>query len=354
MLRLALLLPGLLAWGCSREQSPVRIKHWQYSAATVAEAKQAFNKLYDSLPALEPVDRSKVQQLRMLVVNEPGLPALSDAQVLAFTREVEAQTWQLLGYRIKIVPVGEVPIERFFSGFDPVFNTVPFLYPVAAWSIAPDDQQQIKATIVKRIAQTTPEILQSYFGETPTGQNQVDHIYGIFKTRLDLLLTERTRDGAGLKQRFMAGYFNYPHWSVIAYNQKQTEIILTNSMIAGPDTGMPLYVINRGGITSAFVENNLHNPYGALCVFATHQYLSDGEFFRQQRGELPPEMLIPVMARMMVHELGHFLMRLDEYYDLPGSVHMAPRDLNYLQWYRAVDPSIHPVDLKQMRLIQRY
>ncbi len=171
--------------------------------------------------------------------------------------------------------------------------------------------------------------------------------------RLNGIYQEKDLKGKPLSNRRFE-QMSYAHWSVIAYNLKKADFIITNTVIAGADTDMPIYVINRGGVTSAFVENNLYNPYQAAGIFATYQYLSNGSYFSKARGYLPKSLLIKVMAHLFVYELGHFLGRYKEYYNLKRFVHVAPTDLNYRRWYQAIDPKIHPMDSSKLQTLKKY
>ena len=320
------------------------------------EAKLAkeFGDFYKGLPNLRELSRTKTHELRVLYVEDPDLPKLSATQKTELLRGVEGLSLKLLGYRIKLSSAGRETIDDFFSRMTPAFEREEFLYPVRYWSLDISQTEEIKKVIVEQSAKHKRSVLVKYFGDPGAALTLEEHIYDVFMKRLRSIYNEKDLRGAPLYNPGRRNKMSFPYWSVIAYNVKKADIIITNLLMAGPDTGMPIYVINRGGITSAFVDNNIHNKYQGAIMFFTYQYLSNGPFFRKYRGKIPRKDLIPVMAYLMTHELGHLLARLPEYYDLEGSVHVAPRDLNYLKWYRGIRPGNHPIADRLRKTLKKY
>ncbi len=315
--------------------------------------RELFHKMYQSLPDLKPLDKEKIHTLRVLYVEDADLPKLSEDDKKELLKEVVTLCRGILGYKIRFKGVGSEDIHSFFQRMKPDFEKPEFRYPVLNWPIPIHDTDRIASTIERQVKKHDKATLIRYFGKPDDRDTMSQHVYKQFIRRLKGIYEEKDLKGKALSNgRFEQ--MSYAHWSVIAYNLKKADFIITNTLIAGADTDMPIYVINRGGVTSAFVENNLYNPYQAAGIFATYQYLSNGPYFSKMRGSLPKPLLIKVMAYLFVHELGHFLGRYKEYYKLKGSIHVAPTDLNYRRWYQAIDPRIHPMNPSKLQTLKKY
>ena len=129
---------------------------------------------------------------------------------------------------------------------------------------------------------------------------------------------------------------SYVHWAVLQYECREADFILTNTMMASADTQMPIYVISRGGITLGNTDNNPYNPYQGTTVVGLFPFLSDAPFFLRQRGALPDDERMEVVATFCMHEFGHLFERCIEYYDHPHCVHVAPPRLDLYQWHREI------------------
>jgi hypothetical protein len=131
-------------------------------------------------------------------------------------------------------------------------------------------------------------------------------------------------------------WYSYGHWSTLLQGEKEFDFVLTNVGIIGADNGMPLYVVARGGVTSAFVENNAHRPYQGAGVLGMYPFLSDSPFFTAERGALTGAEKEEAIAWLWLHELGHLLLKKEENYTFGDSVHRAPPNLKYYEWVKTV------------------
>ena len=71
-------------------------------------------------------------------------------------------------------------------------------------------------------------------------------------------------------------------------------------------------------------------------LVALFPFLSDAPVFMRERGTIPKDELLDVIATLCLHELGHFFLRYAEHYDHPHCVHVAPTGLNYYTWHQAI------------------
>ncbi|MBI3394619.1 MAG: hypothetical protein HY042_02175 [Spirochaetia bacterium] len=235
-------------------------------------------------------------------------------------------------------------MAAFFAKRQDAFSHPVYSYPAKAWYLDPDAPgtlAEVTQTVTAVVNDKSPELLARYFGVMQgTKESYAQGITAHFFQKLRMLYAERDLHGKPLYGRDSPAIrrqsLSFPHWTSLALRESDVDFLVTNTALAGPDTGMPLYVINRGGVTTAFVENNKFRPYQAVGVFALYPFLSTGEYFQKERGVFPRAQLLDAGAVLFVHELGHLLLRKAENYTLDGSVFRAPRDLRYVEWAREV------------------
>ncbi|MDH5681102.1 MAG: hypothetical protein OEZ36_05930 [Spirochaetota bacterium] len=317
-------------------------------------SKEIFYDFYKNLPKLRPIKQNAIHTLRVLFVEDHSLPALSPKQKSALLRETELLTKRLLGYNIHLSDLGGESIRSFFSSMDKHFKNPSYRYLISELPIDLTDERALRHSISQQVRDYSNSFLIRYFGNIRQGVLWEDHITNRFIWRLKSIQKEKDHYGRELYNTDRLNHRSLPHWIVAAMHLKKADFVITNTVIAGARQGMPIYVIKRGGLTSAFVTYNLHNPFQAAGILPTYQFLSQSAFFRWSRGNLPADKMIRVMSHVFVHELGHFLLRVPEQYNPVGSIHIAPRDLNYYRWYRRIRPELHPFHFSRDKLLKRY
>jgi hypothetical protein len=294
-----------------------------------------------SLPELKEVPRTGKVVLKVHYVERAYLPALDTNQREDLYRMTEERTRLALGYDLKIEETIVYRAKDFLKAVAPRFEISPQRYPALAYLIsyfAADRDARVLEAIRSALAKQPAERIAKYLGRhnTPEAATQ------FFLRRLGEIYAETDFSGKPLLSSQNAHeevLFSYGHWSSILQSEREADFILTNTGIIGADTGMPLYVIARGGVTSAFVENNAYRPYQGVGVIGLYPFLSDGPVFRAERGELTVEQKLETIAWIWVHELGHLLMKKDENYAFENSVHRAAPDLRYYEWVKRVRAS---------------
>lgn len=294
-----------------------------------------------ALPELKEVPRGDKVVLTVHYVERPQLPALDTNQREDLYRLTEDLVKKTLGYDLKIEETIVYRARDFLKAVAPRFKASPQRYPALAYPIsffAADRDARVLAAIKPAFAKHPAARIAQYLGE----HNTPEAAARFFITRLGEIYGETDFSGKAILSAANAQeevLFSYGHWSSILQGERDADFILTNTGIIGADTGMPLYVIARGGVTSAFVENNAYRPFQGVGVIGLYPFLSDGAVFRAQRGELTLGQKLETIAWIWVHELGHLLMKKDENYTLKDSVHRAAPDLRYYDWVRRIKKS---------------
>lgn len=300
----------------------------------VEEAK--YDAYLAALPELRPVPKDKPVELAVHYVKADNLPELDVNERTRLYRLVEKLCAEKFGYTVQIREARLVKIRDFFASASSLFTTSPLGYPSQAFLVsyfAPDRDTRIEAAVAAAIKGNRAKV-KEYLGDgyaalyTRAFVGKLSAIFAETDTKGNQLLSKNNAEDEK--------YFSYGHWSSILQGEKQADFFLTNAGIIGADNGMPLYVIARGGITSAFIENNAHRPYQGVGVLGLYPFLADTAYFNEKRGKLTREEKIEAIAWIWLHELGHLLMKKEENYSFTDSVHRAPPDLRYYEWVKRV------------------
>lgn len=301
--------------------------------------------LYDAhikaLPELKVVPTGQQLILKVHYVERAGLPGLDTNIRDDLYRLTEDLARKALGYNLKFEETIVYRAPEFVKAMRKRLNTSPTRYPALAYQIswlAPDRDQRVLEAIRSALKDQPAERLAQYLGKdvSPEAASRV------FLDKLGRIYTENDFSGKPLLSEKNAAdevLFSYGHWSTILQTEREADFIVTNTGIIGADSGMPLYVIARGGVTSAFIENNAHRPYQGAGVIGLYPFLSDLAFFNAERGMLTLEQKLEAIAWVWVHELGHLLLKKEENYTFADSVHRAAPDLRYYEWVKKIRDS---------------
>lgn len=294
-----------------------------------------------ALPELKEVPRSQQLVLKVHYVERAQLPALNTSERETLFRLTEDLARRALGYKLKIEETEVFQAKDFLTRVKPRFALSPQRYPALAYLIsyfAPDRDTRVLESIRAALAKQPQERLRQYLGGNTTPELATQ----FFLNQLSQIYAENDYSGKPLLGQVNADeeiLFSYGHWSSILLSERDADFILTNTGIIGADTGMPLYVIARGGVTSALVENNPYRPYQGAGVIGLYPFLSEGAFFQKSRGALTPEQKLECIAWVWVHELGHLLLKKEENYTFTGSVHRSAPNLRYYEWVKEISAS---------------
>ncbi len=322
------LLPLLILSFCSK---PVDLK----------KESDRYDAYVAALPDLKEVAKTAPINLRVRYVEATNLPGLTLEERTKLFRELEAKVREIYGYTLSVTEGRPAKITDFFASVDRRFREFPIAFPAQGFLISyfsADRDARITAAIEATLKSQSKEKIREYLGEIKTAPEGTRS----FLQKLDRIYAEKDLAGNAILDRSHASderYYSYGHWSSLLQAEKDTDFFLTNAGILGADTGMPLYVIARGGVTTALVENNAHSPLQGAGVLGLYPLLADTAFFNEQRGALTREQKIETILWIWLHELGHLLLKKSENYTFADSVHRAAPNLRYYDWVKQIKAS---------------
>lgn len=290
-------------------------------------------------PPLKDLPKDRPYELRVLYLEDPRLPTLEPAQRAELYTKLQrlAATW--LGYRVSLREVGHHALSAYFSAHDTLFAA----HAAEIRAIAIEDPvargaERLRAAIARDFRLRPLPLIERYLraGPLTTPAAAVETALRQFSAKLTELRATPLADGTPFFDATQPHLTSFAYWAVLMEQIREADFVFTNSMIAGADTGMPLYVIARGGLTTGLTHNNDRNPYQNATMVGLFPFLSDAPVFLRERGRIPDDERLDVIATFCLHELGHFFLRYTEYYDHPRCVHVAPTGLNYYAWHQAV------------------
>lgn len=359
----AALLVLIAAAACERPGKPsAPAEGGAAESAELKEQKAKFSEYLEKLPPLQEPRKGERYELIVDYIEDPLLPSFEEKELKDLLHRIEDYAREYLKIKLKLRLREKRAIDDFFKAKRTDFEH-PFLsYPARAWHIDlvdPAASEKTAAAIREAIRDRPEDLLEEYFGPIPDDREAyVKRIQARFDQRLGSIYAEKDSTGKPLfDPRANPGrreQISFAHWDSILYQEQDVDFYLTNTILAGPDTGMPLYVINRGGVTSGFVENNEHRPYKGVGMIAVYPMLSNGEFFRATRGSWTREEELDCVAFIWLHELGHLLLRKSENYTLEGSIHRAPIDLDYRAWMQAAKAKHKKLDHSGISLLAKF
>jgi hypothetical protein len=290
-------------------------------------------------PPLQDLPKDRAYELRVLYLEDPRLPTLDPAQRGELYTRIRRLVATWLGYRVSLREVGQQALAAYFSSHDTLFAEHAAL--IRATEIeAPDagSGARLRTTIARDFRFRPLPLIERYLraGPLTTQAAAVEIALRQFSAKLTELRAAPLADGTPFFDAAQPRLTSFAHWAVLMEQIREADFVFTNSMIAGADTGMPIYVIARGGLTTGLTDNNDRSPYQAATMVGLFPFLSDAPVFLRERGRIPDDQRLDVIATFCLHELGHFFLRYAEHYDHPRCVHVAPTGLDYYAWHQAV------------------
>jgi len=302
-----------------------------------------FENYYEKIPELAPLDLSKPILLEIDYVEDADYPQLAADDLQLFLKRTQTRAKELLGIHVIFQFKEKIQAKNFFEDHKNKFETAPFSYLAKEWYVDPDTENfsaDVAKIIRQRLEKVDNTILKNYFpGNFKSRESVYQNAIEQFLKRIRSIQNERDTQGNPIYQKNIPHkkYFqSYTHWDSILYQYTHADIILYNGLIAGADTEMPIYVIVRGGVTSAFIENNAYRKHRGIGLVTLYPCFSRGEYFASVRGVYAHSDSIECAAHIFVHELGHLLLHKEENYTFEGSIHRAPPDLDYMKWVNAI------------------
>jgi len=323
--------------------------------------KETWENFITHLPVLKPITNDTTHTIRVKRIIDERLPNLTEEQFERLNQKVIQNTKKHLDIDVKLVNVGQEEIRDFFKRYDYIYKKLHFQYLFESLYLNlafEEDRLRLKKSIEARVEQSEWHIVQEFIApevrpHIKSKKDAANYLYNELMIKHNRIGSIRVVNEELVRNRDYELTQHYATWVITQYETREADLFITNTMIASADAEMPFYVVKRGGITNGLTGNNLFNQYQGTVTVGLFPFLSNAEFFQEERGLIPPEKLIDIISLLIVHEFGHLLGRYREYYDLENSVHVAPKDLNYYKWFLDIQksPSKNPEKLETLKFL---
>jgi hypothetical protein len=290
-------------------------------------------------PALTEVAKDRPCELRVLYLEDPRLPTLSAAQRAELGTKVEGLLLAWFGYRATLRPVGQANLAEYFTVHAERLRAHPDILAMDLDIESTTDRLRLRTCLGKALTGYTPgeiqELLQASVLETRA--QAITAAEEHMRRRLREIRAIPLAGGGTFFDPARPELNSYMHWCALMYEMDDADLVLTNGMIAGADLEMEAGIIARGGITTGNTNANRHNAFGASAMVGLFPFLSDAPFWLRERGAIPEAERLDTIATMVMHELGHLLLRAQHPINHPANcVHMPAPRLRYYDWHRAI------------------
>jgi hypothetical protein len=133
----------------------------------------------------------------------------------------------------------------------------------------------------------------------------------------------------------------YLMWNTYAVKKTKKQLTITNQLIASSEYfGNSVHSAIRGGVSNGFTSPASNSSSGVTSIVSLFPFLAvdhatmrirDGLFASADARDL-------AIAYMVVHELGHQLMRLGHPFENASCVMTPPKLLYFREWINGIDP----------------
>ncbi len=290
-------------------------------------------------PPLRLLSHDRHYELRTLYVEDPRLPRLSETQRTALYAKITRLLSDWLGYTVKLREVDARGLAAQFAKSEQIFAQRTGDIRETDFDPFGGQGATMLGQVIARALRARPlPMIEGYLKSGPLSSQAeaVEVARARFLNRLNDLRAIPTESGQPFYDPAQSRFSSFGHWWLLMEEIQEADFVLTNSMIVGADQQMPIYVIARGGLTTGLTINNHRSPYQAATMVGLMPFLSDSPLFLRERGRIPEEERLDVIATFCLHEMGHFFGRFAEHYDHPNCAHVAPTGLNYYEWHKSV------------------
>ena len=305
---------------------------------------------------LPPSDPTARYRLPVLFALDPKLEAPGESELAWLLRHAEASAARLLSLDVRFVRHRTVLTEDLFETriFGRGVHDLSWCR-ASALSIdieRPDIEDHAYWAVRFSLEEHPRRRIAEYFGS----QVDPEQVSTRMLEQLRRLHSMRDTNGSSLHDGRRKRHLQFSAWHSICAQEKRASVVITNSLIAGIEARMPIYTMARGGVSTGFVCRNDAAPHEGVVVLTLFPILSNNNVFVHLRGRVDRKRALEAASIVLLHELGHLLLHKTEDYRFPGSVHQAPRDLNYVGWAEKVlqSRSQHSHQIPAFRFIESH
>ena len=296
-------------------------------------------------------DAEKPFKLSVAYIDNPDQPSFADTNLPRLLRRTERTALEHLGIHIKFSAPVTLSIDEAFVR-------------VSAQTRSLIDQTRIEldeflgtkgATLRASLRESVNESLtqrHATFSElvgfvrpliaVPRQLTSIDELTAAVSETQVLRIRNMAKADAfsfGVRQRYHA----FTHWLYLQEAQLRFDVLVTNQLVAGAETGAAeIHGSLRGGVTAGLAVSNASANHAVTAVASLYPFFSDAAWLREMRDDteaLPHELAEreQFFANLLTHELGHMLLHLDHPFGVPSCA-MAPAPLlKYRAYARQLD-----------------
>jgi len=305
---------------------------------------QAWSDYHNALPPLRAIPKNREYTLRVAYWEDPRLPTLQRSWRNWLYMRMEYLLRKKYGYRVRIVEVEHVPLAAVFERKKDYLESdmIQGYLKTAILKVEGESNQILLLEVI--VAAFKGKKMRDIAGYKDLGMKgatlDVDHVRKTFLAKLKTIRSTPLPKGGTFRDPKHPEFTVFNYWSALLTDLRTADFVLTNTVAAGADMTMPIYVIARGGITTGMIQGNRHNKFQAAGYLGLFPYLSDAPFFLEKRGRFQNDRhRLEAIATMWQHELGHFFLRYKEHYGHPNCVHAAAPGLDYIGWHDRIKAS---------------
>jgi hypothetical protein len=292
------------------------------------------------LPKLEDPVR-----LSVLVVSNPDLPRVGDAQVDAILRIAARGFQATFGVRIDFAPPQKQDVAALFAAL-PAGVVREARKDVYDFKSGRGDPARLIADMEKELrgSGSSPAELIAYAAPylvTPPASQDIrglaDALVLTHLGRLERFRLERLEGG---KPLIPAEPWNeYAFWDRLHHTPLAHDVIITNQLLASAEyNGASMHSALRGGVSNGITTECSRCRHGTFSVVSTYPFWGTDPTTTELRGGvLTEEESALAAATMLVHELGHQLLHLGHPYGLKPCVMNPVELLRFREWVAGLD-----------------
>ena len=200
-----------------------------------------------TLPPLRVLPQDRSYELRVLYLEDRRLPTLTAARRRDLYAKIECLLNDWYGYRATLREVDRRNLSDYFSAQERVFAGYADLDHQEALAL-----KHLRDTIARDFRARPLPLIERYLQTSPLTSKTaaIEIAQQRFQQKLTELREAPLADDSPFFDADQPRLSSFPHWGVLTAEITEADLVFTNSMIAGADTTMPIYVIARGGLTT--------------------------------------------------------------------------------------------------------
>jgi len=320
-------------------------------------------------PMLGPAElpHGVIKKLRVQKITDPRCPDISDDDLIKVLLEARKIAKKQLGLEIMFNVVGDTPLQTFFldedsrlaqyfigtatmfsSGTTPSaldLNTIELIRS-GAWrdflkktefDIWNDDPKPSMEKMLVNFATAENKNIAGYYQKDlniidKLTDSEKKRLLDNFKSKQQNLKNIKGTDNKSLLDPQHRGYFSSNRWRKLLHGTTSYDFVITNTPLLDTSKHFAFPSFTRGGVLNGFIAS-IKPPVGVISAFPL---LSDADFFREKDIATKEERNL-ALATIIVHELGHQILGLED--DFTGTVPLMnpPHMFQYKKWYKSIE-----------------